>query len=159
MLSGTFSTSCITTPLSSRRFCSLFKSDANRETLARVMQAAPINIRFIGDLHGQFFPLRLINFLGTCAGWGSTQIASGEGDGLPDSQAGHFSKSGLGILAGADGDQDDSSDQCEAAEKWRYGDVLMLIGRCVNRPDIQHFFPMGVIEPLVSQRQATENNQ
>src|SRR5258708_1852094 len=101
---------------------------------------------------------RLISF-GLALDGRSTQIASGEGDGLPDSQAGHFQNLGLGILSASGDDHDDSSDQCQSTEDWRNGKVLMLFFSGVDRPDIQHFFLMGVIEPLISQRQASKNNQ
>jgi hypothetical protein len=78
---------------------------------------------------------------------------------LPDSQAGRFQKFGLGILSACGDDHDDSSDQRESTEDWRNGNVLMLFFSGVDRPDIQHLFLMGVIEPLISQRQASKNNQ
>src|SRR5208337_2012723 len=53
MLSGMLRTSCITTPLSSRRFCSLFKSWAYTIPAARVRHAAATRYFFIADLQGQ----------------------------------------------------------------------------------------------------------
>src|SRR5579859_3935336 len=53
MLSRVSSTSCMTVPHSSRRFCSLLILRALTKPPARVRQTAPIKYRFIADLHGQ----------------------------------------------------------------------------------------------------------
>ena len=37
--------------------------------------------------------------------------------------------------------------------------MLLLFRGCVNRAHIQHFFLMGVIKPLVSQRQCAKDDQ
>lgn len=63
------------------------------------------------------------------------------------------------ILSGSGDHQDDSPDQCQSTEEWRYGDVFMFLRRGVDWPDIQHFFLMGVIESLVGQRQTAKNDQ
>src|SRR5208282_868171 len=52
MLSGMLRTSCMTTPLSSRRFCSLFKSWAYTTPATRVRHAAATRYFFIADLQG-----------------------------------------------------------------------------------------------------------
>src|ERR1043166_3674437 len=55
MLSGTLSTSCMTTPHSSRRFCSLFSFFANTAPATSVRHVAATKYFFITDLHGQNF--------------------------------------------------------------------------------------------------------
>src|SRR5260370_25938327 len=159
MLSGTLSTSCMTTPLSSRRFCSLFKSEANTETGAKVIHAAPIKERFILTSTVGTSLSKCFTALCCALEIRSARFASGEGDALPDSQAGHFHKLMLGILSGPGDHQDDSPDQRQSTEEWRYGDVLMLFRGGVDRATIQPSFLMGVIEPLIGQRQAAKNNQ
>src|SRR5208282_5024282 len=52
MLSGMLRTSCMTTPASSRRFCSLFKFWAYTTPAARVRHAAATRYLFIADLQG-----------------------------------------------------------------------------------------------------------
>src|ERR1051326_5805474 len=52
MLSGTLSTSCMTTPHSSRRFCSLFSFFANTAPATSVRHVAATKYFFITDLHG-----------------------------------------------------------------------------------------------------------
>src|ERR1700758_438275 len=55
MFSGTLSTSCNTTPLSSRRFCSLFNFWAYAAPATRVRHTALTINLFIADLHGHNF--------------------------------------------------------------------------------------------------------
>jgi hypothetical protein len=89
----------------------------------------------------------------------STQIASREGDALPDSQAGYFQNVRLGILSGAGDDQCDSANRSQSTEEWRDGDVLLLFSSGVNRANVYHFFLMSVIEALIGEGQAAKDNQ
>src|ERR1700757_1688170 len=101
MLSGTLSTSCMTTPYSSRRFCSLFSFFANTAPATSVRHVAATKYFFITDLHG----------LNHCARFASKQIlhrrayetlTSREGSALPDSQAGQFCFGLRGFLGSKD---------------------------------------------------------
>src|SRR6267154_875207 len=88
MLSGIFKTSCMTTPHSWRRFCSLLNFLAYTTPVMRVRQTAPSKYRFIADLHGQN---RSLTFFAKLLAEGpSTRCKLREGYALPDSQAGHF---------------------------------------------------------------------
>src|SRR6267378_2890348 len=62
MFSGTLSTSCNTTPLSSRRFCSLFNFWAYAAPATRVKHTAVTINLFIADLHGQNLILQTVCF-------------------------------------------------------------------------------------------------
>src|SRR5271165_5574911 len=159
MLSGMLRTSCMTTPLSSRRFCSLFRSAANKVAAARVIHAAPINTRFIGDLHGRNIFFECSTRLRRVVERSSYRIDSREGDALPDSQAGHLLSFRLGIFSGSRDEHDDPPEQCQSTEDGRNGNMFLLIRCGVNRANVQYFFPMGVIEALVGQCQGAKNNQ
>src|SRR4029077_8503641 len=88
MLSGTLSTSCMTTPHSSRRFCSLFSFFAYIAPATSVRHVAATKYFFITDLHGQnFFCVLLQN---RSFHEGLSILTTREGHALPDSQAGHF---------------------------------------------------------------------
>jgi hypothetical protein len=88
----------------------------------------------------------------------STRLRLREGLGLPDSQAGHFRKSKLGILFCADEEQYDSANQCEPAERWRNGDSVVFFGGGMDRADIKDFLLTGVIESLVGKRQSAQHD-
>src|SRR5271165_47257 len=88
MPSGMLSTSCMTTPLSSRRLCALFKSWADTTPATRVRHAAATRYFFITDLHGRKFRCQRLIFLECLVEGSSRQFESGEGYALPDSQAG-----------------------------------------------------------------------
>jgi len=56
----------------------------------------------------------------------------------------------LGFLSRAHNHQRNSPHQDQPTKHRRYGNVLLLFRRCVNRAYVQNFFPMGVIKTLVS---------
>ena len=70
-----------------------------------------------------------------------------------------FQSGGLGRFSGAGDDQKDSADQCKSTEDGREGDVFLPFRSGVNRAKINDFFPTGVVEALVSQRQSAKNDQ
>ena len=64
----------------------------------------------------------------------------------------------LRTFPGAQDDQDDSAEKDQAAKNGRNGNIVVFIRGGMDGADIQNFFPMGVGEPLVGERQAAENN-
>lgn len=65
----------------------------------------------------------------------------------------------LRFLPRPDNYQRDAPSQDQPSEHRRYGNVFLLFRSRMNRAQVQHLFLMSVIKPLVSQRQATKNNQ
>src|SRR5882724_1219435 len=159
MLSGTLSTSCMTTPHSSRRFCSLFSFFAYIAPATSVRHVAATKYFFITDLHGQTF---------YCVRFTSDQIfhrrafktlTSREGDALPDSQAGNFCGLELRGFLGSKDDQCDSACQCKSTEDWRNGNSVMFFCCGVDRPDIQNLFLVRVRESLIREGQGSKNDK
>jgi len=72
---------------------------------------------------------------------------------LPDSQAGYFRSFVLGTLLAADNDQNNSSDQGQPAEYGRNRNMFLIFPGGVDRPDVQNFFLMRIIESLIRQCQ------
>src|ERR1700738_314234 len=157
ILSGMLSTSCMTTPQFSRRSCSLFNFLAYTTPATRVRHTAPTKYRFIADLHGHKFVCRHL-LLKSLAEGPSTRFKLREGYALPDSQAGHFRGFELRILFRSDGKQDDPSRQREAAEYWWNRKSVVVFCSGMDRPDINYFFLMGVIESLIGKAQRAQYN-
>src|SRR6266404_5405067 len=90
MLSGTLSTSCMTTPHSSRRFCSLFSFFAYTTPATSVRHVAASKYFFITTSTVKTSTAYdLLQNRSFTEGLSKT-LTSREGDALPDSQAGHF---------------------------------------------------------------------
>jgi len=65
---------------------------------------------------------------------------------------------GLRTLFGADEEQRNSADQRQATEYWRNGNVLVLLGGRVDRPEIENFFLAGIAKSLIGESQCAKNN-
>jgi hypothetical protein len=92
-------------------------------------------------------------------GRGSSRVASGEGDTLPDSQAGHLRSISSRSLAGSSDHQNDTRYQSQPTKDRRNGDMFLLFRRGVNRANIKNFCLVGIAETLISQSQAAKHDQ
>ena len=55
--------------------------------------------------------------------------------------------------------QGNSADQGQTAKNRRDRNMLLLVGGGVDGPEIEDSFPMGIIESLIGEGQAAQNNQ
>ena len=77
---------------------------------------------------------------------------------MPDSQAGHWCV-GLSPFSGSEDKQRDTARECERAENWRYGNVVLLLGGSVNRSDIKNFLLACVREALTGKCKRAKNDE
>ena len=77
---------------------------------------------------------------------------------LPDSQAGNFRSLELRTFSASNNEQGNSPNQRETAKDRRDRNMLLLVRGGVDGPEIENFFLMGIIEPLIRKGQAAQNN-
>jgi hypothetical protein len=78
---------------------------------------------------------------------------------LPDSQAGHFPNFSRRLLPDSESEHNDSAHQRQAGEQRRNINVLVLVHSGVDRPYIQNFIPMRIVESLIGKGKTTQDDE
>lgn len=62
-------------------------------------------------------------------------------------------------LPNSNGEHNDSAHQCQPAEQRRNINMLVLIDSGVDRPGIQNFIPVRIVESLIRERKTTQHDE